>query len=201
MQKNTEIKKTPIFLFSKEKPKGEMFSFYGGKESDEYKEKLEEGWVDTPAKLNLPKNLDTGVSIEDAENAKPQDLIKLVESYGFFVLTPEQLKAEAVKMANVAIDIENFSDEDLITEAERRGLKKSDEVEDAVVVDGLVDSGAGSAEDKVDPLALIDQFKLNNKKLSTEELIVVGKELGLSLRSNWSEKVMTDKINEKLNEA
>ena len=187
MKKNKEIKKVPVYLFSKEVPQGEMFSFFGGKESEEYKEMLENGWVDTPAKLNLPKEMNTGITEEMAVNADPQKLISIIEDYGFIVVTPEQMKAEATKMADVAIDIANFSDEDLIEEAERRGLKKAEEPEDNEVEQG-------------EAVSLMDKFQEAPESLEIDDLLDLGKELNLGLRSNWSKEVMIEKINAKLSE-
>ena len=205
MDKSKEIKKVPVYLFNEENPQGETFSFYGGKSSDEYKKMIEEGWVDTPAKLKLPKEMNTGVLENEAANADPQMLIGILEGYGFVVLTQEQLETQANKMAAAAIDMENFSDSDIIEEAERRGLKKADEdtEHDAGVNLNLLDSGAGSAdyidarEQKEEEL-LLERFKKDPESLNKDEHIVLGRSLELVLRSNWSEKVMIEKITEKL---
>ena len=170
--------KRPIFLFSKEFPKGEMFTL-----TDEQLEaKLEDGWFDTPERLDLPEDNDTGITEEQASNARPEDLVKLVESYGFIVLTPDQLKAEANKMAEAAFNPANLTDETIIEEAERRGLKQSDE-------------GADELN------ALLDRFNEDPKSLNKEEHIILGKSLGVTLRSNFGEDTMIAKITEALNEA
>lgn len=173
----------PIYLFSEEVPKGEMFRFKGGKDSEEFKAMLDKGWVESPAKLDLPPSMDTGLSMEQVKNASPDDLKKLVESYGFIVVTPEQLKAEAVKMAAVALDVSNFSDEDLIAEAERRGLKQSD-----IVADELNE--------------LTDQFNEDPESLNKDELVALGNNgFKLGLRSNMKEATLIEKIKEAMNEA
>jgi len=195
----------PIFLFHKDTPKGEMFRFEGGKGSEQYKAKISEGWVDTPAKLDLPADMDTGISMEKAKNADPNDLKKLVESYGFIVITPEQLKAEAVKMANIAINIENFSDEDLVTEVERRGLVLSDSSADELneIEDENAEEQCESNHDEAglsdDLQQLLEQFNEDPESLNKDEHIKLGKGLGVSLRSNWGESVMIEKITKKLN--
>jgi len=172
----------PIYLFSKEVPKGEMFKFPGGKESDKYKKMLEDGWVTTPAKLDLPQEMKTGVTIEQAKDAHPEDLKKLLESYGFIVLTPEQLKAEAVKMADIAMDIENFSNEDLIAEAERRGLKDSGVESDSAIE------------------ALQETFDENPTDLTKDELVMLGNgKFQLGLRSNMKEDTLIEKIKAAMN--
>jgi hypothetical protein len=193
---NKEIKKVPVYLFSEECPQGEAFSFYDGKESDEYKEMLENGYVDTPAKLDLPVNLDTGINAEDAKNLKPQDLVAMVESIGFYVATPEQMKAEAVKMAQIALDIANFSDADIIAEAVKRGLKEpspEDLAEDAEIVE--------IEEEEPIEITLATAFRENPEALIEESLIMYGEEIGLTLKSNWKKETMIKKINEKLEEA
>lgn len=174
---------TPIYLFSKEQPKGEMFKFPGGKDSDEFKQKLAEGWVTTPAMLDLPEENKTGVKLEDAKDAHPEDLKKLIESYGFIVMTPEQLKAEANKMADMALDIENFADEEIIKEAERRGLK---------------DSGEGDNDLMQE---LLSQFDDDPESLTKDELVTLGNaQFRLGLRSNMKEATLIEKINEAMNE-
>lgn len=190
-----EVKKVPVYLFSQEVPQGEMFSFIGGKESEEYKKMLDDGWVDTPAKLDLPKNMDTGLTKDDVEKADPQHLKSILENYGFIVVTPEQMKAEATKMAMVAIDIENFSDDDIIAEAERRGLKESVVIEPefSEIVD---DDEASDLETEAE--ILLGKFKQDPKSLTKDEHIVLGRSVGAHLRSNWSEDVMIEKISEKL---
>lgn len=180
------MNKVPVFLFNKENPKGQMFKFVGGKQSEEYKAMLENGWVDTPAKLDLPEEMNTGVKVEDAKNARPEDLKGLLESYGFIVLTPEQLKAEAVKMADVAMDIGNFSDEDLIAEAERRGLKES--------------ASTNEGDDLIQEL--LSQFNEDPESLTKAEHVALGNGLySLGLRENMKEETLIEKIKTAMNEA
>lgn len=194
--------KKPIFLFHPDFPKGEMFTLT----EEQVEAKMKEGWVDTPARLNLPEDMDTGISEEKAANARPEDLVELVKSYGFIVLTQEQLQAEANKMAQaafnpanltdemleeefkrritedgfVSLNLESVNDETLIAEAERRGLKQSD-----------------SEAEELNELQ--DRFNEDPKSLNKEEHIILGKALGLSLRSNWGEDTMIEKITEALN--
>ncbi len=182
------MNKVPVFLFNQENPKGQMFKFVGGKQSEEYQAMLEKGWVDTPAKLELPEEMNTGVKVEDAKNARPEDLKGLLESYGFIVLTPEQLKAEAVKMADIAMDIGNFSDEDLIAEAERRGLKEP-----------VIESDEGDS-DKIN--SLLAQFNEDPESLTKAEHVELGNSLySLGLRENMKEDTLIAKIKAAMNEA
>jgi len=179
--------KKSVFLFSKEKPKGEMFNFVGGKESDEYKAMIEDGWFDSPARLNIPKDNSVGITVEQAENADPTHLKIMLEKIGFIVMTPEQLSAEANKMASVALDITKFGDAEFIAEAERRGLKEPDQL-----VNGL-DSNLADAETR-------QIFAEDPMSLTKEQLKAFGNEgYGLSLTMNHSEQTMIDKITEAMN--
>lgn len=162
--------KKSVYLFNDEFPKGQMFNVT----KEEEEKLLEEGWVDTPTRLDLPEEMHTGVTVEQAKEADPTTLVNLVKSYGFMVLTPEQLKAEAVKMASVALDISKFSDEALIAEAEKRGLKEPEITE----------------EDD-----LLFRFKKEPESLTKEELVKLGNEsFKLGLRSNMKEETLIEKI-------
>ena len=168
--------KRSVYLFNKENPRGQMFNLT----HEQLEDKLEnEGWVDSPEHLKLPENMDAGVTGEQMENMRPEDLVKFVETFGFIVLTQEQLQAEANKMASVALDIEKFSDEAIIAEAERRGLK-----------DG--------SEDPAIPSALLEMFNVDPKSLTKEELVILGSNYKLGLRMTFTEQTMIDKINEAL---
>ena len=169
-----EQTKRSIYLFSEETPMGEMFNLT----DDEVEAKLEDGWLTSPKDLDIPEE-EPVISMEDAKNANPQDIIELVKSMGFMVVTPDQLKAEANKMASVVLDIEKFSDEALIAEAERRGLKDSDE---------------GPTDTEGEPL--INRFIQSPTDLTKEELVTLGAEYKLGLRMNFSEQTMIDKITE-----
>jgi len=172
--------KISIFLFSKEKPKGEIFKFVGGKESDEYKAMLENGYYDTPAQLDLPEDNSVGITVEQAENADPTHLKIMLEKIGFIVMTPEQLKAEVNKLVDTHIDIKEFTDEAIIEEAERRGLKESN-----IVADELN--------------SLLDRFNENPEALNKDELVALGNNgYALGLRSNMKEATLIAKINEAL---
>lgn len=205
MKKPTKEKvinpKVSIYLYSKEKPLGEIFKFIGGRESEEYKAMLENGWVVTPAKLNLPKNNDVGITVEQAENADPTHLKIMLEKIGFIVMTPDQMKAEINKLVDVHIDIKDFTDEALIAEAERRGLKEGGETSE---LDGDDDIEGDGTEGFINTSAIKDdedllaKFKADAKSLTKEEHIILGKTLGLSLRINFGEDTMISKINEAL---
>jgi len=191
--------KFSIYLFNDENPRGLMMNLT----EEQIEQHKEDGWLDSPESLKLPEK-ETGVTMEQANDASPDVLVGLVKSYGFIVLTPEQLKAEANKMAAVALDITKFdesalieelksrigadgfvalnledvSDESLIGEAERRGLKES----------GL----------KADELnALLDRFNEDPEGMNKDELVAFGNNgYKLGLRSNMKEDTLIAKIKE-----
>ena len=171
-------KKFSIYLFNEENPRGQMFNLT----EEEIEQYQGDGWQDSPEGLKLPEAEDTGLTEEQVSNARPEDLVKLVESYGFIVMTPEQLKAEANKMASTVLDLTKFDDSEIIAEAERRGLKQSD-----VMADELN--------------ALLDRFTANPESLNKDELVALGNNgYSLGLRSNMKEETLIAKINEALSE-
>ena len=188
--------KVSVFLFSKENPKGEIFKFVGGKESEEYKAMIEKGYFDSPAQLDLPKE-ELELTTEQVQSMRPEDLKAMLESYGFIVLTPEQLKAEVNKLVDTHIDIKEFTDEALIAEAERRGLKEGGEAIEEDDADGT-EEFINTSEIKEDE-DLLAKFKVDAKSLTKEEHIILGKQLGVTLRINFGEDTMIKKITEALN--
>ena len=172
-------KKYSIYLFNEENPRGKMFNLT----AEQIEQHQEDGWLDSPADLELPESEDVGLTEEQVSNARPEDLVKLVESYGFIVLTPEQLKAEANKMAATVIDISKFDDAEIVAEAERRGLKQSD-------------------IDAEEINAMVDRFNEEPKSLNKDELVALGNNgFKLGLRSNMKEETLIDKIAEAMNGA
>lgn len=203
--------KTRIFLFHKDTPQGEVFSFLGGRESDEYKAMIEQGYVDTPAKLDLPKNNDVGITVKQAENADPTHLKIMLEKIGFIVLTPEQMKAEINKVIGAVIDIKEFTDEALINEAVRRGLKEGEYIEDELVdeTEGMINTSnmdkkeiaslnSGNVESKES--ILLSEFKENPVSLNKDELVYLGNTMfKLGLRMSMLEDTLIAKIKEAIN--
>ncbi len=105
---------------------------------------------------------------------------------GFKVLSEVEFEAEInkAKFSAVPVTIESFSDEDLIAEAERRGLKDS----------GVESEGAIEA--------LQETFDENPTDLTKDELVMLGNgKFQLGLRSNMKEETLIAKITEALNEA
>ena len=167
-----------VFLFHQTLPQGQIF------DSSEVEEMQEKGWVDTPTKLDLPKEEPkTGMTEEQAADARPEDLISLITSMGFKVLTDEQLEAELAKakINQATSSIEDYTDQELIAEAERRGLK--DDGEDS----GLIET-------------LIEQFNEEPESLVIDELVTLGNEkFKLGLRSNMKEATLIEKIKAAMN--
>lgn len=205
---------TSVYLFNKENPKGKVFKLIGGKESDEYKKLLDDGWFDTPARLNLPKEDSLNVTSEQFERMRPEDHVSKVKGYGFIVLTPEQLQAEINKMVSTHIDIKHFTDEALIEEAERRGLKEGGEPVEDEEVDEL--AGIESINEEVEEDApvdeltdepneldeLLNQFNEDPESLTKPELVKLGNEMfTLGLRANMLEATLIEKINAALNDS
>lgn len=203
--------KIRIFLFHKNIPQGEIFSFLDGKESDEYKQMLQDGWVDTPTKLNLPKNNDVGITVKQAENADPTHLKIMLEKIGFIVMTPDQMKAEINKVIGAVIDIKEFTDEALLNEAVRRGLKDGEYVEDEVIdeAEGMINTSnmnkeelsalsSGDVESKES--ILLSEFKEDPVSLNKDELVYLGNTMfKLGLRMSMLEDTLITKIKEAIN--
>lgn len=217
--------KKAVYLFNQEKPKGEMFSLT----QEQLEQKLEDGWYDSPAKLNLPKDDKVGVTVEQAEDARPEHLKKILEGIGFIVLTPEQLKAEANKMADVAFDPQNLTDETLqeelkrrigeegfvsielefvhdnqiMAEAARRELiEVPDEVEQSEVQDLAGEEVAEQKDPTEDLDELLNRFNEEPESLTVPELIVLGNtKFNLKLRTNMLEATLIEKINAALNDS
>lgn len=199
-----------IFLFHPDLPTGEMFNL----DEEGLERKLKDGWVDTPAKLDLPKNNELPITEEQAKQASPEELIQLLKDIGFIVLTEEQLIAEANKMASVALDIGKFSDEALLDEFLRRDFTE-EQVEEAhkrasqagpsedekpADNENPEDSDKENPGDIPDPgndlkKQLFDRFQENPEALTKEELIMLGSDYDLSLRMNMLESTMIEKIN------
>jgi hypothetical protein len=168
----------PTYLFHEDCPKGEIFN---GKEVEA---RLKDGWTDSPPEMDIPE--DTGLSIDDVKNATPDDVIDAVRAMGFIVLTTEQLKAEANKMASVIMDFDNFDDDTIAAEYNRRF---GDTVEDAEEVE----------EDPVERLKA--QFNEDPDSLNKDELISLGNLCySVGLRSNMKISTMIAKITNAMNE-
>ena len=82
-------------------PEGKIFDL--DKAQKKFEKMKEDGWVDTPALLDLPpKQIE--IEAEKAKNMAPDELIGLVKSMGFVVMTPEELQAEIAKAVASSLD-------------------------------------------------------------------------------------------------
>lgn len=170
-----------LWMYHANCPKGEIVNLSQA-------EKLEQdGWVKSPALLDLPKEDNAAkMDADQVERARPEDLVGLVKAMGFKVLSEVEFEAEMnkAKFSAVPVTIGSFSDEELIAEAERRGLK---------------DSG-GESEGAIE--ALQETFNENPTDLTKGELVMLGNgKFQLGLRSNMKEETLIAKITEALNEA
>lgn len=196
VQKEKEVNpKKSVFLFSEANPLGEIFKFVGGADSEECKAMLENGYFDTPAQLDLPEK-ELELTTEQVQRMRPEDLKAMLESYGFIVLTPEQLTAEVNKLVSTHIDITEFTDDALIEEAERRGLKEGGDTKNQLMLDGSEEFI--NTTEIMSTEELLEKFEEDPKSLTKEEHIILGKELGLKLRINFGEDTMISKIKEAL---
>lgn len=173
-------KPAKTFLFHKDYPKGKSFL------ASEIEGLKEKGWVDTPAKLDLPKEEKT-VKEEQVKEMQPQELVSLVKTMGYTVLTETEMRAEinkaAMKLSESAATIENFTDAELIAEAEKRGLKDGEGEEEPLTIEDMQ-----------------DVFNEDPEALNKDELVHLGNEkFKLGLRENMKEATLIEKITESMN--
>ena len=200
-----------VWLYHEDCPEGKIF------DKPDLDEMGEAGWVRTPADLDLPEVEEEVEELteEKVKGFRPEDMVAHVKGMGFAVLTPDELESEKVKYADslpmppldwykdddilasanvrslikpeaTPLVIDDFSDDDLLAEVAKRGLVKPGSTESPVPENGL---------------SLSDRFNEYPKSLTKEEHILLGKNLGVTLRKTWSEAVMIEKITAKLNEA
>ena len=94
-----------MFLFHQDEPEGRMFKVDFVAEHEETLRA--DGWVDTPALLDLPPK-EPEITKEQAENMAPDALVGMVKSLGFMVMTPEEFEGKV--MQKVA-EKQEFADE------------------------------------------------------------------------------------------
>lgn len=172
--------KYSLFLYRQDCVKGEMFNLTA-EQIEEYKA---DGWLDSPESLDIPEE---PISVEEVESMSPDGLIKKVEGMGFIVMSPEQLKAEANKMASVVLDIGKFDDEVIEAEYNNRFNTETKADESNVVV---INSD----------IPLINRFLANPDSLSEDELVELGSDYKLGLRKSFSRDTMVAKLNEAISQ-
>lgn len=170
-----------LWMYHANCPKGEIVNLSQAEQLEQ------DGWVKSPALLDLPKEDNAAnMDADQIKRARPEDLVGLVKTMGFKVLSEVEFESEMnkAKFSAAPITIESFSDEELIAEAERRGLK---------------DSG-GESEGALE--ALQETFDENPTDLTKDELVMLGNgKFQLGLRSNMKEETLIAKITEALNGA
>ena len=83
-----------VYLYHEDCEEGSIF------DASEMGEMIENGWVDTPTKLDLPdKKPELTVTEEQARKASPDQVIAMIKNLGFLVMTPEEFEAEVNKRA------------------------------------------------------------------------------------------------------
>lgn len=169
-----------LWMYHANCPKGEIVNLSQAEQLEQ------DGWVKSPALLDLPKEDNAAkMDADQIERARPEDLVGLVKTMGFKVLSEVEFEAEMnkAKFSAVPVTIESFSDEELIAEAERRGLKDS-----------------GDPTSSVD--VLLNQFNEDPESLTKAEHVVLGNSLySLGLRENMKEDTLIEKIKAAMNGA
>jgi hypothetical protein len=166
-------KPTRVYLYSQSTPNGRAFL------TSEVEKMRESGWVDSPAKLDLPKE-EKVINPEQVEQMRPDELVNMVKTMGYKVLTDLEFTAEINKAVSKIkpVTIDSFSNDELIAEAESRGLKDSEEE------------------------SLADRFMEKPKSLTKEELVRFGNtEFKLGLRVGMLEDTLIEKIQEAMKTA
>lgn len=164
-----------VFLFHKDFPQGKMFD--ANQAEANFDDMVEDGWVDTPAKLDLPKPKPKLITDDAAKEAKPQELVAMVKALGFMVLTEVEFMAEVSKTAHQLHIDAKAAEENLAAET-----KSAIDPVGAVI---------GEEDQK-----LIDQFNEDAFSLTKPELIQVGKMFDVRLTMNHNEATMVEKIEE-----
>lgn len=163
-----------MFLFHKDHPQGKMFPIETVRaKQDEMKE---DGWVDSPALLDLPKKKPKLITDDAAKEATPQSLVDMVKALGYMVLTEVEFTAE-VSIAAHQLHVD----------------AKAAELAHAQRMPAPVDPVVSEEDQK-----LVSQFHEDAFSLTKPELIIVGKIHGVSLTMNHKEATMVEKINEAL---
>lgn len=164
-----------VFLFHKDFPQGKMFD--ANQAEANFDDMVEDGWVDTPAKLDLPKPKPKLASVDAVKEAQPQELVAMVKALGYMVLTEVEFMAEVSKSAHQLHIDAKAAEENLAAEIKAESEKPSASI---------------SEEDE----KLISQFHEDAFSLTKPELIQVGKMFDVRLTMNHNEATMVEKIEE-----
>lgn len=154
-----------MFLFHKEHPEGKMFDIETVRADQE--EMKENGWVDSPSLLDLPKPKPKLASVDAVKEAQPQELVAMVKALGYMVLTEVEFESK-VSIAAHQLHVDASAP---TTATEEPKLSEAEE-------------------------KLIAQFNEDAFSLTKPELIQVGKLYDVRLTMNHNEATMVDKIKE-----
>lgn len=164
-----------IWLYHKEYPNGKLFDLAEADASKD--EMLQDGWVDTPAKLTgeYKAKVKQEKKAVIAETSS-EDLIAAVESLGYHVLSDAELSGKPK-------DISEFEDLELANEVSKRG--------------DYFDINHMKYRKKEPPIlsALVEMFDKEPKSLTKEELVVLGADYELKLKMTMKEATMISHIN------
>lgn len=80
------------YLYHQNTPKGEIFDT----EEVDIETLLEDGWLDSPATLDIPEELPE-MTVEKVKRLAPDELISLVKGLGFLVMSQMEFDAEINK--------------------------------------------------------------------------------------------------------
>ena len=171
-----------VILYSLAFPTGKRFKAdYVKDHADKLKA---DGFVDTPALLDLPEPEPELITEEQAEALTPADLVYKCKALGYHVLTDIELEAQVNKSVEEAL------------------VQLSAEAEASTVTIAGVGVGAPAVSDDIttddstndDEESIRNRFIQSPTSLTKEELVVFGAELGLKLKMTQKEQTMIDLI-------
>lgn len=175
-----------VFMYHMDCPKGQLFK------PAQVDQLVQAGWVDTPAKLDLPvqeTKPPPELSQEQIERARPGDLVGLVKGMGYKVMTPIEYEAMTHKAQagnNSGFALADYTNAEIIAEAEKRGLKEQDP---HVQAEEGPEQGTGTLGQ------LAEQFKADPHSLVVDELVLLGnQQYGLDLKDSLQAKTLISRI-------
>jgi len=173
-----------VILYSLAFPTGKRFKAdYVKDHADKLKA---EGFVDSPALLDLPEPEPELITEEQAEALTPADLVYKCKALGYHVLTDIELEAQvnkSVEEALVQLSAEAEAEASTVTIA---GVGVG---APAVSDDITTDDSTNDSEESIR-----NRFIQSPTSLTKEELVVFGAELGLKLKMTQKEQTMIDLI-------
>lgn len=176
-----KAKPPQIILFHKDFRKGKQFPLDEAQEK--YEEMKEDGWVDSPAKLDpLPE--ENKPAPELSESARPDEIKKAAEALGYTVLNDIELQQRDAGK----VELSALSDDEVIAELTKRGITYKPSKDDVIAF--CEEYGIELAVEE----PLINRFFQSPTDLTKEELVVLGAEYGLKLKMTQNEATMIDLV-------